>query len=197
MDGSRGHALPFDGTPFTILGFQERQCMHGPDRHKKKSIQETSAGRQILQPTKKMNCPASIHLKAVLKFPEFKIEGNDSSWRRKRLSKLLRQRLSEEGPLVKNLEIYITLPDPGDHRNHLTGEISGLSQPLDEAIISKIHGLVHDGVRSIDEMKRHLRLFVQEHIQTEDTIISELNRRYYPTNKDIRNHMYRALRFCQ
>lgn len=150
-----------------------------------------------MQPTKKMNCPASIHLKAVLKFPEFKIEGNDSSWRRKRLSKLLRQRLSEEGPLVKNLEIYITLPDPGDHRNHLTGEISGLSQPLDEAIISKIHGLVHDGVRSIDKMKRHLCLFVQEHIQTEDTIISELNRRYYPTNKDIRNHMYRALRFCQ
>uniref|UniRef100_A0A8W8IS37 SWIM-type domain-containing protein n=1 Tax=Magallana gigas TaxID=29159 RepID=A0A8W8IS37_MAGGI len=125
------------------------------------------------------------------------IEGNDSAWRRKQLSKLLRQRLSEEGPLVKNLEIHITLPDPGDHRNHLTGEISGLSQPLDEAVISKIHGLVHAGVRSIDEMKRHLRLFVQEHIQTEDTIISELNRRYYPTNKDIRNHMYRALRFCQ
>lgn len=82
---------------------------------------------------------------------------------------------------MKNVEIHITLPDPGDHRNHLPGEISRLSQPLDEAVISKTHGLVHDGVRSIDEMKRHLRLFVQEHNQTEDTTISELNRRYYPT----------------
>lgn len=98
---------------------------------------------------------------------------------------------------MKNLEIHITLPDPGDHRNHLPGEISRLSQPLDEAVISKTHGLVHDGVRSIDEMKRHLRLFVQEHNQTEDTTISELNRRYYPTNKDIRHHMYRTLRFYQ
>uniref|UniRef100_A0A8W8P4Z4 Uncharacterized protein n=1 Tax=Magallana gigas TaxID=29159 RepID=A0A8W8P4Z4_MAGGI len=143
-----------------------------------KSVQETSAVRKLLQPTKKMNCPTSIHVKAVLKFPEF--EG-----------------LSAEGPPVKNLEIHITLPDPGDHRNHLPGEISRLSQPLDEAVISKTHGLVHDGVRSIDEMKRHLRLFVQEHNQTEDTTISELNRRYYPTNKDIRHHMYRTLRFYQ
>uniref|UniRef100_A0A8W8M9E8 Uncharacterized protein n=1 Tax=Magallana gigas TaxID=29159 RepID=A0A8W8M9E8_MAGGI len=47
----------------------------------------------------------------------FQIVGNDSSWRRKQLSKLLHQRVSEEGPLVKNLEIHITLPDHTIHIN--------------------------------------------------------------------------------
>uniref|UniRef100_K1PB06 Tripartite motif-containing protein 2 n=1 Tax=Magallana gigas TaxID=29159 RepID=K1PB06_MAGGI len=67
----------------------------------------------------------SNHKKALFnqKIVPESIEENDSAWRRKQLSKLLRQRLSKEGPLLKNLEIHITLPDPGDHKNHLTGEV--------------------------------------------------------------------------
>jgi hypothetical protein len=75
-------------------------------------------------------------------------------------------------------------------------QFSALSHPVDEFIISKIHALVHHGVRSVAEMRRHLQIFVRENISS-GTHISETNRRFYPTNKDIKNHMYRALRFCQ
>ncbi|XP_062567168.1 uncharacterized protein LOC134229431 [Saccostrea cucullata] len=45
-------------------------------------------------------------------------------------------------------------------------------------------------------MKRHLRIFVRDNVPLGKSI-SKFNRRYYPTNKDIRNHIYRALQISQ
>lgn len=127
MDGSRGHALPFDGTPFTILGFQERQCMHGPDHHKKKVYTGNFCWETDLAAHKENELPSLYSSKGcseisgVLRLKEMIPLGGENDYQNSSVRGCLRK-----GSLVKNLEIYITLPDPGDHRNHLTGEISGL-----------------------------------------------------------------------
>jgi hypothetical protein len=55
----------------------------------------------------------------------FKIQESDSAWKRKKVSKTLRGKLSGEGQssIKKKLEIHVIVPDPADHRNHLIGEV--------------------------------------------------------------------------
>ena len=63
---------------------------------------------------------------------------------------------------------------------------------MDSRIIEKIKELVVDGVRHVKEMKRHLTIAVQKDIcPNEDIPLT--NRRYFPSDKDIKNHMDIAL----
>jgi hypothetical protein len=44
----RGARIPFDGFPYTILGFQTRQCLHGPNRHKKQKSADDNEQVRLL-----------------------------------------------------------------------------------------------------------------------------------------------------
>ena len=68
----------------------------------------------------------------------------------------------------------------------------GMLQRLDEKIIEKISELVGEGVRSVEEMKRHLRIFVKDDLFHGRQQPERNNRRYYPKGKTIKNHMYNA-----
>lgn len=65
-------------------------------------------------------------------------------------------------------------------------------QKVDDSIIERIYQLVGEGVRSVGEMERHLKLFVKFQMFAGRTPPDLNNRRFYPTKTDIRNHMYRA-----
>ena len=54
--------------------------------------------------------------------------------------------------------------------------------------MDQISLLVDDGVRTVDEMQRHLRTFVERE-KLPGGVISKENQRFYPTKKTIRNHM--------
>ena len=58
--------------------------------------------------------------------------------------------------------------------------------------MEKIEVLVGDGVKTVDEMKRHLRQFAKFELFPGQTPPASTNRRYYPTDVDIRNHMYQS-----
>lgn len=53
--------------------------------------------------------------------------------------------------------------------------------------------LVGEGVKTVDGMKRHLKQFVKSELFPGQTPPAITNRRFYPTDVDVRNHMYRAL----
>ena len=52
--------------------------------------------------------------------------------------------------------------------------------------------LVGEGVKTVGEMKRHLQQHVKHELFKDRPCPSRTNRRFYPKNVDIRNHMYRA-----
>ena len=52
--------------------------------------------------------------------------------------------------------------------------------------------MVGEGVRNVREMARHIRIYVKNELFRAATISPSANRRYHPTLKDIRNHMYKA-----
>ena len=55
--------------------------------------------------------------------------------------------------------------------------------------MEKIGELVGEGVKTVDEMKRHLRQFVKTELFPGQTPPASTNRHYYPTDVDVRNHM--------
>lgn len=66
-------------------------------------------------------------------------------------------------------------------------------QCIDKRLIWKIQSLVVDtGVRRVDELKRHLEVYVKTLFSTGETPQRD-NRRFYPTVTDIRNHKDAAL----
>lgn len=61
--------------------------------------------------------------------------------------------------------------------------------PVDRRINRKIVELVDDGIRRVPEVKKLLELFVRDL----EVTTTNSNRRFFPTDVDIRNHIYQAI----
>ena len=46
-------------------------------------------------------------------------------------------------------------------------QVAGISQRIDPRVVEKIHALVGDGVRDVNEMRRHIRVYVQSSLLLE------------------------------
>lgn len=62
--------------------------------------------------------------------------------------------------------------------------------PIDKRVIQHVNYLVEEGVHSVAEMMRHLRLFVDSELCPKG-VSMVTNRRYYPSRADVRKLMYR------
>ncbi len=71
--------------------------------------------------------------------------------------------------------------------------MAGISQRIDPRIVDKIHGLVEDVVRQVNEVKRHLKVFVRDSLFAGSSIPPKSNKRFFPGAKTIRNHMHIAI----
>ncbi|CAH3106141.1 unnamed protein product, partial [Porites lobata] len=194
--------IPFDGVPFSIIGTKVFDCQHGPDRKKsfkarhseEKADDHSFKRRRFLpQDTMKFGCPASIRLSEVIKYCNYKIRDDTERLRRDMSKKLKTDITSGQKPQVERI-IYIQLPKEDEHKDHITGEIGGILQPIDKRLVDKIGELVGEGVKTVDEMKRHLRQFVKTELFPGQSPPASTNRHYYPTDVDImiRNHVYQA-----
>ncbi len=65
-------------------------------------------------------------------------------------------------------------------------------QMVDKKIIEKIGELVGEGMRYVEEMKRHLNVFVKDDLFRGKQQPERSNRRYFPKGRTIKNHMYNA-----
>ena len=70
--------------------------------------------------------------------------------------------------------------------------MTGFSQNVDERVVNKLHDLVGEGVQSVRDMARHIRIYVKNDLFRSSSIPPSANRRFNPTLKDVRNHMYKA-----
>ncbi|XP_052260553.1 uncharacterized protein LOC127864704 isoform X3 [Dreissena polymorpha] len=181
---------------YVSLGHQVLKCHHGTDKNKKKKMEKEKTKtfsseqhsyakkktRHALQPSKKMDCPASIILKEVLIFtPE---EGSSRELDKKMAASNVRSDLSKG---IK--KIMVVFPNV-EHKYHTSGENAGLLQRIDSDVASKIKELVvEDGVANVEEMQRHLTSFVTKNVTPAP---SKTNRRFAPTKKVIRYHMNKA-----
>ena len=71
-------------------------------------------------------------------------------------------------------------------------QAAGIREPVDDRVISKIEELTTQGVRKLDEVKRHVESFVTGELFRGRRPPAKTRRRYYPTNKDITNTMQKV-----
>ena len=65
-------------------------------------------------------------------------------------------------------------------------------QRLDEKLIDKIDELVGEGMRNVEEMRRHMKIYVKDELFRGNQQPERNNQRYFPSRKTIKNHMYNA-----
>ena len=75
-----------------------------------------------------------------------------------------------------------------------------IQQQLDPRIVNFIRQQVAEGVRNVKEVRRHIKSYVCKDLFKDQTPPSQNNRRFFPTKRNIRNHIYLAtirLRFSK
>ena len=70
-----------------------------------------------------------------------------------------------------------------------------MSQYLDSRIIKKIHPHVGDGIRSVDEKERVIKLYIKTELFTEENFSSPENS--FPLSRATHNYLYAAIINCQ
>ena len=188
--------VSFDNTPFEVVRKETRECQFGPHYFKKR---ERTSSRIYLQGTRKLGCHAHIEIREYQLYPEYALSPADikhlkgKQLRQLRETKLhaLKQALKEEKPVNAISKFFVSLPTCESHeKSHPTGIVSGPAQKVHPLISKKIEDLVREGSTDPNEVQRALREYVRN--QCSALKPSPIDRAYYPTTSDIRNHMYKA-----
>ncbi|XP_028416150.1 calcium-responsive transcription factor-like [Dendronephthya gigantea] len=153
----------------------------------------SSKKRTFAQTSKKKQCPAAIFITQIAKFPNMKIE-KDSLFFRRRAAKILHEGLTASTIAAADVQMnyIVKLPPVSEHKYHIMGKAAGIREPLDPVIVEKLSELAQEGVHSVSEARRYLELFVQCDLFKGCKPPDKTSRRYYPTNKDIYNHLYKG-----
>ncbi|XP_063078674.1 uncharacterized protein LOC134468731 [Engraulis encrasicolus] len=173
--------VPYDGMPFHLVGTKTYTCHLGPDQNvkakerycakKEKQALEDHVFMpryQQVQRTKKMDCPAQFTVYQIIKFPAFRIKENIKSNRRA-ASAALKNAIEADASMAAELR-----------------------EPIDPRVKDQIVKLTLAGVRTVDEIRRHLATFVADELFRGEKPPPPTRHRFYPTDADIRNMMTRT-----
>ncbi|XP_075750797.1 uncharacterized protein LOC142817628 [Rhipicephalus microplus] len=155
--------------------------------------------RVKLQSTKKKGCTATMHIKKVEVFPDFEIAVQGCTKNRITMLKSaaltnLSQQLNGDNPPRSEMRLYVTITKMSCHTEHDFGNFMKYGQTVDHSIIERINDLVQEGITSVHEVKTCLRYYVQDVLFNGKEKPDLDCRAFYPTSKDIRNHIQESLR---
>ncbi|KAJ8377623.1 hypothetical protein AAFF_G00255320 [Aldrovandia affinis] len=122
-------SIPFSGVPFIFVGVKSMMCHQGKDKAAKKKrkyaeakLKETTQDHSFrkrrfrLQDTKKVGCPAEVHITRICRFPAFKLDENRER-ARKAAAVRLRKALKRD-PIVWEDVYIVKIPTASAHVGH-------------------------------------------------------------------------------
>ncbi|XP_065068890.1 calcium-responsive transcription factor-like [Rhopilema esculentum] len=185
------HSIGYDGTPFFINGEVILECQHATERHEswrnlqKKGEDEVQhrdfslhkKRRFHLQDTKKLDCPARIHMKDIVRFIDFKIQKETPHFR-KEASKTIRSTIETGAEVKVERRIFVSYPSPEEHKFHPIGAEADIAQQVDTRNIDLIHLKISEGIRNVKEMKRHIKCYVKNYLFKDQSLPAPTNRRF-------------------
>ena len=179
-----------------------KDCQYGQRYKGKKETTSTDAQKKKirLQDTRKIGCCAHVEVKHYIVFPQYHVEEAGMAAKQVRtlkeakLKELKQKILNCSDDLVTEHCYFISLPTLAAHSGHLVGAEAGLSQRVNPCISQKINELVSEGIVDYHEVKRTLAHYVKHVFPVVEGIDSpsEDDRAFYPSDKDIQNHIYMA-----
>ncbi|XP_057304385.1 calcium-responsive transcription factor-like [Hydractinia symbiolongicarpus] len=124
----------------------------------------------------------------MIEFPEYPVV-NDTVRNRKKKSADLRTDISSGKQIKQTCKFLVSIPDISSHEGHIVTKDSGITQKIDSEIVSKIDMYVKEGVTDTKDMKRLLKIHVKKEMFKETKLPEPSNKRFYPRNATIRNHV--------
>ncbi|CAN7944906.1 unnamed protein product [Ixodes pacificus] len=190
--------------PFRVISKVQKECLFGKDRHKTQEERAASMTfrrtKTKLQKTKKKGCVASMHLKVIETFPDFKVEEAEgiSKHQLKRLKTAQLARLTEALSSGQALEthkmIFLTMSRKSCHTEHDFSVFINFGQTVDASVSRRIRDLVREGITSVPEVRECLRYYVEDVLFAGKQPPDPSCRAFYPTNANLGNHIQMALR---
>ena len=172
-------------------------CQYGQQYYKPRT---TLNKRVRLQGTRKMGCKAHIIQRQYILYPEFAIPSSCSyeSMRQERLAKeeklhQLRDHLNSQKPVKTKSVYYVSLPtEEAHHSTHPTRGANMMAQRVNPHIAARISELVGEGMTDPYEVSKALKHYVTTVLCASSNNPDPDDRAYYPTIRDLRNHIYKA-----
>ena len=169
----------------------------GDHCYKEKPAKQCEKKRPCLLGTRKIGCPAHIHIKGYLLYPEYKLQDTDIKGRAKchsqeqLLQKLCKSLETDESKVATQKLYHVSLPTLEAHSDHVREISRGYSQRVHPELIHRIHELVLQGITDINEVKRALKFHVKHHLSKFNGIQpNDDDRSYFPTLRDMQHHIY-------
>ena len=197
-----GRTVDFNNTPFMVSAIRKLDCQFGNHYYKEHAGKSDHAR---FQGTRKIGCKAHITVRTITIYPDFQLSEQEicglgprnlKEKKREKLAKL--QHAVTYGEPVKTITKYhVLLPtEEAHHSIHETKGAAGYAQRVHPKLVEKIYELVSEGITDTQEVKRALKHYTL-HALCPEQKPELMDRAYYPTNTDIRNHVYKAQRACQ
>ena len=198
---TKTHPVPFIGSPFLVRKTEIKHCIFGKDHHKKKSTVAAPSEhgyfasntnekktRNNLRGTVKKDCEAKINIKEITLFHTYKADENA----KRKLKDDLIKKLTFDRTQGVNIDTisryYVEVPLATAH-NHSNQVAVLLSNKIDVDVAKKIYSLVSEGISEVRVVKLLLNKYVKEELFLGKQKPSELDRSFYPHDKDIINHI--------
>ena len=191
--------ISFNDVPFSVFEQRKLDCQKGDHYYKEKPPKQCEKKRLCLQGTRKSGCPAQVHIKGYLLYPEYKLQESDLKGRAKRhsqeqtLQKLYKSLEMDASKVATQKVYHVSLPTLEAHSDHVLDSTRGFSQRVHPELIHQIHELVLQGITDSNEVRRALKFHVKHHLSKIEGIQpSDSDRSYFPTSRDIQHHIYNA-----
>ena len=180
---------------FPLLKTRRLDCQFGQRYYKEKAQKST---RLKLQGSRKLGCHAHIQVKKCIVYPEYKVteeELKQLSLRTLKVKKMnaLKLELAKNPTTVATkLMSYVSLPMEETHTGHPTGGgVAGFSQRVNSQVAARIAEIVADGITDKSQVRTSLRHYVM-HEPCSKAPPDPNDRGLFPTDNDLKNHIYMA-----
>jgi len=191
--------VPFDGIPFVQIERKYSGCrLGGHERFNKNkgSCNSTRHGQSI-----KVGCTAEAEVLEVWRVPELSLRKLTCKTNRLKsnLKKKLLSKVHEHIALNKfHRRYYIMFPLISKHQNHsVLDQNAGKLKLLHPKIIELIYEYVNQGILERKVIRCMLEEFVHDYEKDLNVKIRSYDRSFYPTDRDIGNHVRNALNFAK
>ncbi|XP_071947786.1 uncharacterized protein [Antedon mediterranea] len=198
----KGFPLLDPTIPAMYLGSKLLTCQYGKDRNlknKRKWKERQNRKRELngevktynrSQPTKKVNCPASIWIKKMATFPAYKLTRPTESSRKTAANKFWNDKTKNAKSVEVIMKYLVILPDLDIHKNHPVGE-SCLIEKTAKEIIQQIESLAARKIWKVSVISKHLDEFRRNTLFKNKEMPPTSSRAYFPNHKDLHNILYR------
>ena len=195
--------------PSALLIIQDSRGEKKPKPENTSGHDYPSGGYIKVQGTRKLDCPATLQVRAVRLYTDYTLSLEEYSSKkslRKAKASILQELKNDmrKGKILSTVtRQYFKVPLSTAHRAHPVGEAGTVGHSLHPKIASKIRELVSENITNADVVRKCLEQYVVKEMfggHAANQKPRPSNRRYYPSRQDLRGHIARAVsagKYCK